>query len=164
MAEFEYISKSRLQYRNGYRNAYLGEVPEPVVYGVQGALREYYGAQKARPSPRPSTTSWPPSRGECTARCAAPWQGAKSSSTATATRRPSRAASSASARPSASPPFTCTMSWRCPRMPGEATERALAAHPQGCPAHQSVKDAIAITWAATLRAGEEVLTVRSEDG
>ena len=29
----------------------------------------------------------------------------------------------------------------------EATERALAAHPQGCPAHQSVKDAIAITWA-----------------
>ena len=46
----------------------------------------------------------------------------------------------------------------------EATERALAVHPQGCPAHQSVKDAIAITWAATLRAGEEVLTVRSEDG
>ncbi len=46
----------------------------------------------------------------------------------------------------------------------EATERALAVHPQGCPAHQSVKDAIAITWAATLRAGEEVLTVRSEGG
>ena len=46
----------------------------------------------------------------------------------------------------------------------EATERALALHPQGCPAHQSVKDAIAITWAATLRAGEEVLTVRSEGG
>ena len=46
----------------------------------------------------------------------------------------------------------------------QATERALAAHPQGCPAHQSVKDAIAITWAATIRAGEEVLTVRSEDG
>ena len=46
----------------------------------------------------------------------------------------------------------------------EATERALALHPQGCPAHQSVKDAIAITWAATLRAGGEVLTVRSEGG
>ena len=46
----------------------------------------------------------------------------------------------------------------------EATERALAVHPQGCPAHQSVKDAIAITWAATLRAGQEVVTVRSEDG
>ena len=46
----------------------------------------------------------------------------------------------------------------------EATERALAVHPQGCPAHQSVKDAIAITWEATLRAGEEVLTVRSEEG
>jgi uncharacterized OsmC-like protein len=46
----------------------------------------------------------------------------------------------------------------------EATQRALALHPEGCPAHQSVKDAIAITWSATLRAGEEVLTVRSEDG
>ena len=46
----------------------------------------------------------------------------------------------------------------------EATERALAVHPEGCPAHQSVKDAIAITWSATLRAGEEVLTVRSEGG
>lgn len=44
----------------------------------------------------------------------------------------------------------------------EATERALAVHPQGCPAHQSVKDAIAITWSATLRAGDQILTVQSE--
>lgn len=44
----------------------------------------------------------------------------------------------------------------------EATERALAVHVQGCPAHQSVKDAIAITWDATLRAGEESVAVRSE--
>ena len=44
----------------------------------------------------------------------------------------------------------------------EAAERALALHPQGCPAHQSVKDAIAITWAATLRAGDQVITVRGE--
>src|SRR5215813_14493208 len=41
----------------------------------------------------------------------------------------------------------------------EATERALAVHPEGCPAHQSVKDAIAITWEATLKAGNEVLTL-----
>ena len=39
MSDFEYISRARLEYRDGYRNAYLGEVPEPVVYGVQGALR-----------------------------------------------------------------------------------------------------------------------------
>lgn len=44
----------------------------------------------------------------------------------------------------------------------EATERALAVHPQGCPAHQSVKDAIAITWSATVRAGDQILTVQSE--
>lgn len=43
---FEYVSQSRLVYREGYRNAYLGEVAEPVVYGVQGALRQYYGAKE----------------------------------------------------------------------------------------------------------------------
>src|SRR5215813_14624978 len=41
----------------------------------------------------------------------------------------------------------------------EAAERALAVHPEGCPAHQSVKDAIAVTWDATLKAGNEVLTL-----
>ena len=44
----------------------------------------------------------------------------------------------------------------------EATERALAVHVQGCPAHQSVKDAIRITWAAILRAGGRTVTVREE--
>jgi hypothetical protein len=46
---FEYISQTRLEYREGYRHAYLGEVPEPVVYGVQGALRDYYGVRPGRP-------------------------------------------------------------------------------------------------------------------
>jgi uncharacterized OsmC-like protein len=44
----------------------------------------------------------------------------------------------------------------------EATERALAVHVQGCPAHQSVKDAIQITWDATLRTGDRTVTVREE--
>jgi uncharacterized OsmC-like protein len=44
----------------------------------------------------------------------------------------------------------------------EATERALAVHVQGCPAHQSVKGAIHITWKATLRAGDRTLTVQEE--
>ncbi len=46
---FEYISHARLVYRDSYRNAYLGEVEEPVIYGVQGALREYYGAKEGPP-------------------------------------------------------------------------------------------------------------------
>src|SRR6266545_3560043 len=46
---FEYISKSTLEYRHGYRHAYLGDVPAPVVYGVQGALREYYGVAEGPP-------------------------------------------------------------------------------------------------------------------
>ena len=32
----------------------------------------------------------------------------------------------------------------------EAAERALAVHEQGCPAHQSVKDAITITFDAAI--------------
>jgi uncharacterized OsmC-like protein len=44
----------------------------------------------------------------------------------------------------------------------EATERALAVHVQGCPAHQSVKDAIHITWDATLHVGDQAVTVREE--
>lgn len=44
----------------------------------------------------------------------------------------------------------------------EATERALALHPQGCPAHESVKGAIEVTWDATLRTGDQAVAVRSE--
>lgn len=47
--DFEYISRARLVYRDGMRNAYLGDVPEPVVYGVQGKLREYYGVKEGAP-------------------------------------------------------------------------------------------------------------------
>ena len=45
----------------------------------------------------------------------------------------------------------------------EAAERALRIHPRGCPAHESVKDAIAVTWDATLRAGNEVVSLSSEE-
>ena len=41
----------------------------------------------------------------------------------------------------------------------EAAQRALAVHVQGCPAHQSVKDAIQITWDAALRTGDRTITV-----
>jgi uncharacterized OsmC-like protein len=49
-----------------------------------------------------------------------------------------------------------------PSEAAEAAERALAVHVQGCPAHQSVKDAIRITWDATLRAGDRTMTIREE--
>jgi hypothetical protein len=47
--DFEYVSHGRLEYRDGYRRAYLGEVPEPVVYGVQRSLCQYYGAKEGPP-------------------------------------------------------------------------------------------------------------------
>ena len=45
----------------------------------------------------------------------------------------------------------------------DATERALKLHPSGCPAHQSVKDAITVTWEATLHMGDEVVALKSSD-
>jgi len=42
----------------------------------------------------------------------------------------------------------------------EPTERALAAHPQGCPAHESVKGAIEVTWDAKVRAGDRTVELR----
>src|SRR5215470_3670597 len=45
----------------------------------------------------------------------------------------------------------------------EATERAFKAHPSGCPAYQSVKDAIAVTWDATLHMDGEVVLLKSSD-
>ena len=47
--EFEYISRARLEYQSGFRHAYLGDVREPVVYGVQGKLRDYYGVAEGPP-------------------------------------------------------------------------------------------------------------------
>jgi uncharacterized OsmC-like protein len=44
----------------------------------------------------------------------------------------------------------------------EAARRALAVHVQGCPAHQSVKDAIRITWEATVRLPDRVVSVQEE--
>src|SRR5436305_13132428 len=43
----------------------------------------------------------------------------------------------------------------------EATERALRSHTLGCPAHHSVKDAIEITWDATVHIGDEVVKLNS---
>ena len=43
-----------------------------------------------------------------------------------------------------------------------AVERALHAHPEGCPAHQSVKDAIKVTWISTLHVNGEVVRLNSE--
>jgi uncharacterized OsmC-like protein len=42
----------------------------------------------------------------------------------------------------------------------EATERALRVHPEGCPAHQSVKDAIEITWDASIRVDGKTFTLQ----
>ena len=47
--DFEYISRARLEFKDGARRAFLGEVPEPVTYGVQGALRTYYGVAEGPP-------------------------------------------------------------------------------------------------------------------
>ncbi len=49
MARFEYISRNKLELKGGMRHATLGDVPEPVVYGVQGKLKEHYGVPAEAP-------------------------------------------------------------------------------------------------------------------
>jgi len=44
----------------------------------------------------------------------------------------------------------------------EAALRALNVHPEGCPAHQSVKNAIQITWSASLKAGDQTLSIKED--
>jgi hypothetical protein len=44
-----------------------------------------------------------------------------------------------------------------------AVERALYVHPEGCPANQSVKDAIKVNWDATLHIDGEVIRLSSEE-
>jgi hypothetical protein len=46
---FTYKSVNRLVLKDGKRHAYMGEIEEPVVYGVQGALREHYGVTEGPP-------------------------------------------------------------------------------------------------------------------
>ncbi|MGH2496716.1 MAG: hypothetical protein ACRDIV_18600 [Ktedonobacteraceae bacterium] len=45
----------------------------------------------------------------------------------------------------------------------EAAIRAIRVHPQGCPAHESVKAAITVTWGATVHLGDEILTLNSSE-
>src|SRR5262252_8457996 len=44
----------------------------------------------------------------------------------------------------------------------ESTERALQLHPEGCPAHQSVRGAIEVTWDALIRTGKETFSLQSD--
>ncbi|MDI6856821.1 MAG: hypothetical protein QME71_00680 [Dehalococcoidia bacterium] len=48
--DFLYISRTRLEMKDRMRHAYLGEIEEPVIYGVQGALRDYYRVPDKVPS------------------------------------------------------------------------------------------------------------------
>ncbi len=45
----------------------------------------------------------------------------------------------------------------------DAIERTLRVHPEGCPAHQSVKDAIAVSWDARVHLGDAVVEFRQAD-
>lgn len=38
-----YTSVTRIEFKDGLRHAYLGQIPVPVVYGAQGDLKKHYG-------------------------------------------------------------------------------------------------------------------------
>ena len=74
--DFEYVSKTRLLYKDGARHAYL-TCPSPSSTACRARCASITGYPKARPWPPRSTTSWPEWPAECSAPCAAPWQGAR---------------------------------------------------------------------------------------
>ncbi len=47
--DFLYISRNKLEMNRGLRHSYMGDVPAPVVYGVQGSLKSYYGVAEDAP-------------------------------------------------------------------------------------------------------------------
>lgn len=49
VARFEYISRNKLELKDGFRHATLGDVSGQVVYGVQGKLKEHYGVPEDAP-------------------------------------------------------------------------------------------------------------------
>ena len=55
MGEVTYVSKARIgPVRGPARHAYMGNVAEPVVYGMQGSLSDWYKAPPDEPD-TPST-------------------------------------------------------------------------------------------------------------
>ena len=48
--DFLYVSRNKLEMNRGLRHSYMGDVPAPVVYAVQGELKEYYGVPGGRAS------------------------------------------------------------------------------------------------------------------
>ena len=151
MARFEYISRNKLELKNGLRHATLGEVPEQVVYGVQGKLKEHYGVPEERPA----------DDGHARPHCR---RGRRLNVRHT---RAGDVRAQGRVRPQ-------QLQSRCPgydrgrRQPDDpdhedprrvpdprhseeqraAADRAVKFHAPGCPAHESVKDAIDITWEA----------------
>jgi len=83
----------------------------------------------------------------------APWQGARSRSIETPSRRTVEGRITGIGKTIRITAIHVHYDLTVPAEAREATERALEAHPQGCPAHQSVKDAITISWSATVQAG-----------
>ena len=53
--DFEYVSRSRLEFRDGYRRAYLGEVPDSSVHNALSPSVMMNGTRPARVG----RTLWP---------------------------------------------------------------------------------------------------------
>ena len=51
MGDVVYVSRARIEpVRGPIRHGYLGEVAEPVVYGMQGSLRDWYKVGSDEPN------------------------------------------------------------------------------------------------------------------
>ena len=160
---FEHVYRAELQYRRGYRYAYIGDLPQPIVFGMHGPLQEYYGAPGL---PLPSTLD------HIIAAVGSCMHGTLTG--ALVGRKIPYDRKSFGARVEGHIVGTGQTDVRIksivlyyklsvPAEAREATERALRFHQSACWAHRSVEGAIDVSWEAELTVGDEVVRLVSGD-
>jgi len=156
-------SSARIEYRNGHRHAWLGDVPDRSSTACRGSSANTMGSARDHPSRRRAGPhrrrggrlnvrhpAWPPGRAPGCLRSGVVQDPHERS------HYGHRQDHSDSIHP---------RQLRRRRATGtrEATELALTLHPQGCPAYQSVKGAIEVTWDAVVRVGDETVHLTRGD-
>ena len=160
MEALVYISRVRMVSQEGYHMAYIAEAREPVVYASTAAPGPYKDEGSSMPviSPLDHLVS-------ATATClygtlGGALQGRKvpfdhAAFTATAEGYIVRAGGAIRVA-------SIAVHYELMIAPAfrNAAMRALQFHTRGCPVHLSLKDAIVVTWDATLHVGDEIEEVK----
>lgn len=159
---FEHVYSADLQYRRGYRYAYVEDIPEPLVFGMHGPLQQYYPIEG---QPVPSTLDHIIAAvGSC---MHGTLTGALVGRKVEYDRKAFRARVEGHIVGTGSSDvhiksIVVHYELSVPPEAREAAERALRFHLKGCWAHRSVAAAIDVSWDAELTVGGDVIHLVQE--